>query len=100
VTAGTGADDMAAMSMNEDSMVLDMNPGFNITVKVPFDVPPGTVAEKIERNVGHPDEGQMVTLGTRSPRGPQRPDHASTPVLSPAPPAPDPAPLRPIADDA
>jgi hypothetical protein len=49
-TAGReyAADGMAAMSMNRDSMVIDMNPGFSITVKVPFDVPPGTVPDKIE----------------------------------------------------
>jgi hypothetical protein len=49
-TAGRSyaADSMAALSMNQDSMVIDMNPGFSITVKVPFDVPPGTVPDKIE----------------------------------------------------
>jgi len=42
----------------------------------------------------------LVTLGTRSPRGPQRPDHASTPVLSPASSRSRPARPRPVADDA
>jgi hypothetical protein len=49
-TAGRqyAADSMAAMSMNQDTMVIDMNPGFTISVKVPFDVPPGTAPDKIE----------------------------------------------------
>lgn len=35
------ADTMAAMRMNEeDTMVLDLGPGFTISVKIPFDVPP------------------------------------------------------------
>ena len=42
------ADSMAAMSMNQDSMALDLGPGFTITVKVPFDVPPGTAPDKVE----------------------------------------------------
>jgi hypothetical protein len=48
-TAGReyAADSIAALSMNSNSMVIDMNPGFSITVKVPFDVPPGTTPDKI-----------------------------------------------------
>ena len=33
---------MAAMRINEDSMVLDLGPGFSLNVQIPFDVPPGT----------------------------------------------------------
>lgn len=43
------ADTMAAMSLNtNDTMVIDLNPGFDITVKVPFDVPLGTQAAELE----------------------------------------------------
>lgn len=36
------ADDMAAMQMNdEDTMVIDLGPGFTIQVKIPFDLPAG-----------------------------------------------------------
>jgi hypothetical protein len=34
--------------MNNHSMVVDMNPGFNITLKVPLDVPAGTMPAAIE----------------------------------------------------
>jgi hypothetical protein len=44
-TAGReyAADTMASYAMNpsDSTMVIDMNPGFSLTVKVPFDVPPG-----------------------------------------------------------
>ena len=36
------ADSMVAMSLNQESMVLDLNPGFDIEVALPFDVPKGT----------------------------------------------------------
>jgi len=44
------ADTMAAMAMNpaDSTMVIDMNPGFTITAKVPFDVPPGTQVAAVE----------------------------------------------------
>ncbi|GAB3216998.1 DUF4352 domain-containing protein [Mycolicibacterium hippocampi] len=35
------ADNMAAIRINTDSMVLDLGPGFAINVLLPFDVPPG-----------------------------------------------------------
>lgn len=41
------ADAMAALRMNEDAMALNLGPGFNIIVRVPFDVPPGTQPEYI-----------------------------------------------------
>jgi hypothetical protein len=34
--------------MNNESMVIDMKPGFKITVEVPFDVPTGTLPAAIE----------------------------------------------------
>jgi hypothetical protein len=43
------ADTMASYAFNSNTtMVLDMNPGFTITAKVPFDVPPGTPVAAIE----------------------------------------------------
>lgn len=43
------ADTIAAYAMNQsDAMTIDLNPGFSINVKVPFDVPPGTQIDKIE----------------------------------------------------
>ena len=43
------ANSMAALRMNEDdAMVLDLGPGFTITVKIPFDIPTGaTMAELV-----------------------------------------------------
>lgn len=38
---------MAAIRMNDDAMIIDMNPGFSVTVRVPFDVPPGTTATEV-----------------------------------------------------
>jgi hypothetical protein len=42
------ADAIAAVRMNNDSMVIDMRPGLKITMKVPFDVPTGTLPAAIE----------------------------------------------------
>jgi hypothetical protein len=42
------ADTAAAVAMNNGSMQIDMNPGANITLNVPFDVPPGTQPTAIE----------------------------------------------------
>lgn len=48
------ADSMAALGINGDengdntSMLTDMNPGFKVTVQVPFDVPPGTKPATLE----------------------------------------------------
>ncbi|ORU95425.1 hypothetical protein AWB94_31485 [Mycolicibacterium canariasense] len=38
------ADSMAAMKLNQDTMVLDLGPGFSLQVKIPFDVPVGSTA--------------------------------------------------------
>jgi hypothetical protein len=56
------ADAMAAISMNNDSMVIDLNPGFNITVRVPFDVPPGTQLSAIELHDSAFSGGATVKL--------------------------------------
>jgi hypothetical protein len=44
------SDTEAAYRVNSqgNTMVLDLNPGFDITVKVPFDVPKGVVPDRIE----------------------------------------------------
>jgi hypothetical protein len=42
------ADAEAAVAMNSSSMVIKMNPGGNISVKVPFDVPTGTQPKAVE----------------------------------------------------
>jgi hypothetical protein len=42
------ADAIAAVRMNNELMVIDMKPGFKITVEVPFDVPTGTLPAAIE----------------------------------------------------
>lgn len=42
------ADASVASSINQDSMVIDMNPGFTITESVPFDVPVGTIYTAVE----------------------------------------------------
>ena len=44
------ADTTASYEMNpaNNTMVLDMNPGFSVTAKVPFDVPPETPVAAIE----------------------------------------------------
>jgi hypothetical protein len=42
------ADAIAAVRMNNHSMVIDMRPGLKITMKMPFDVPAGTQPAAIE----------------------------------------------------
>ncbi|WP_205876349.1 DUF4352 domain-containing protein [Mycobacterium camsae] len=42
------ADSTAGLSMNRDSMVINLNPGFDLAVQVPFDVPVGTQPAAIE----------------------------------------------------
>ncbi|WP_370332620.1 DUF4352 domain-containing protein [Mycolicibacterium hippocampi] len=43
------ADNMAAMRINtDDTMVLDLGPGFAISVLIPFDVPPGAQPATLE----------------------------------------------------
>jgi hypothetical protein len=59
------ADSMAAMAMNptDTTMVMDMNPGFSITVRVPFDVPPGTPVSAVEVHDSAFSGGTRVAIG-------------------------------------
>jgi hypothetical protein len=56
------ADAIAAVKMNHRSMVVDMNPGFNITLKVPFDVPAGTMPAAIELHDSVFSDGARVQV--------------------------------------
>lgn len=64
-TAGReyASDTMAALSMNEDSMAIDLNPGFTLNVKVPFDVPPGTQPSAVVLHDSAFSGGAKVSLG-------------------------------------
>ena len=42
------ANTVAAVALNDDSMQIDMKPGSDITLNVPFDVPPGTQVAALE----------------------------------------------------
>jgi hypothetical protein len=55
-------DATAAVRMNNDSMVIDMKPGFKITMKVPFDVPTGTLPAAIELHDSVFTDGARVQL--------------------------------------
>ena len=39
---------MAAIAMNENAIIVNMNPGFSVKVWVLFDVPPGTPIAAVE----------------------------------------------------
>ena len=52
----------AAAALNDDSSV-DLNPGFTITFKIPFDVPPGTVPTGIELHDSAFSGGVTMPLG-------------------------------------
>lgn len=56
-----GADTMAAFSMNEDT-IMDLNPGFLASVKIPFDLPFGTTPEVIELHDSAFSRGVRVNL--------------------------------------
>jgi hypothetical protein len=56
------ADTMAAIRMNEDAMALDLGPGFDITVYVPFDVPLGTQPQYIELHDSAFSGGALVDI--------------------------------------
>ena len=59
------ADTMAAYAMNrDDAMTIDVNPGFTIGVKVPFDVPPGTDIDRIELHDSAFSDGVSVKVGS------------------------------------
>ena len=56
------ADSAAAASMNEDSIAVDIDPGFTIDVRVPFDVPPGTLPGGVELHDSSLSGGATVKL--------------------------------------
>lgn len=56
------ADAIAAVRMNNESIVIDMKPGFKITMKVPFDVPTGTLPAAIELHDSVFTDGARVRL--------------------------------------
>ena len=56
------ADAAAAVAMNQSSMVIDMNPGGSVTMKVPFDVPAGTLPTVIELHDSAFSEGARVQV--------------------------------------
>jgi hypothetical protein len=60
------ADAEAAVAMNRTSMVVKVNPGANITVKVPFDVPAGTIPTAIELHDSVFSNGVRVQVNTAS----------------------------------
>jgi hypothetical protein len=56
------ADAVAAVAMNNDSMVIEVKPGFKVTMKVPFDVPAGTLPAAIELHYSALTAGARVQL--------------------------------------
>jgi hypothetical protein len=61
------ADSMAAYSFNDDGvMVLDLGPGFSLTVKVPFDVPAGSKPAKVEVHDSAFSGGARVNVEAKS----------------------------------
>ena len=58
------ADTAAAVSMNKSSMVVTMNPGGNITMKLPFDVPTGTLPTAVELHNSVFSEGIRIRVNT------------------------------------
>lgn len=57
------ADSSASYEVNGgNTMVFDLNPGFDITVKVPFDVPRGTAPDKVELHDSAFSQGVTVKL--------------------------------------
>jgi hypothetical protein len=59
------ADSMAAIALNgaDSGWMEDMNPGFTITTRVPFDVPRGTQPDRIELHDSAFSQGVAVKLG-------------------------------------
>jgi hypothetical protein len=54
--------DSASNSESGDSMVIDLNPGFTLTAKVAFDVPPGTQIAGIAVHDSAFSGGAKITL--------------------------------------
>ncbi|KZS61098.1 hypothetical protein A4G27_16555 [Mycobacterium kansasii] len=51
-----------SMAISTDSMVINLNPGFDLNVKVPFDVPTGTTIATIELHDSAFSDGAKVRL--------------------------------------
>lgn len=60
------ADVHAAVAMNDSSMLIKVNPGANITMKLPFDVPEGTLPTAIELHDSVFSDGARVRVNTAS----------------------------------
>ena len=58
------ADAEAAVSMNNSSMVVTMKPGANMTVKLPFDVPTGTLPKALELHDSVFSEGARIQVNS------------------------------------
>ena len=56
------SDGRAAIAMNENAIIVDMNPGFSVKVWVPFDVPPGTEVAVMELHDSAFSDGAWVNL--------------------------------------
>jgi hypothetical protein len=50
------------MAISKDSMVINLNPGFDLNVKVPFDVPAGTTIASIEVHDSAFSDGAKIRL--------------------------------------
>jgi len=61
------ADAEAAVAMNDTSMVITMDPGAHITLKLPFDVPEGTTPEAVELHDSVFSHGVRVRMARPSP---------------------------------
>lgn len=58
------ADAEAAVSMNKSSMVVKLDPGSNMTMKVPFDVPTGTLPKALELHDSVFSEGARIQVNS------------------------------------
>jgi hypothetical protein len=58
------ADAEAAVSMNKSSMVVRVNPGASITMKLPFDVPTGTLPTALELHDSVFSEGARIQVNS------------------------------------
>jgi hypothetical protein len=58
------ADTEAAVSMNKSSMVITMSPGESITMKLPFDVPAGTLPTAVELHESVFSEGARIQVNS------------------------------------
>jgi len=58
------ADAEAAVSMNNSSMVVTVKPGANMTMKLPFDVPTGTLPKALELHDSVFSEGARIQVNS------------------------------------